>query len=158
MSDVTRILGKIEAGDTKAIKGDLSAASGVTTAQLTIPVYHDASEEPTEDFAVSLTDVAGATVAEPRPIGTILNNDDPGALLQCYKARPLREEQERRVDPGVAEDERVAIDAHRTIHHRHHQVLGDVHHRVEIDPVRRPHPVDHSISRPQVVRFCHDAH
>ena len=35
-------------------------------------------------------------------------------------------QQERRVHARVAQDQRVAIDADGLIHHRHHEVLGDV--------------------------------
>jgi hypothetical protein len=45
----------------------------------------------------------------------------------------LREEQEAAVDAGVAQDERVAVDADRGVHHGHDEVLGDVHDAVQVD-------------------------
>ena len=55
-------------------------------------------------------------------------------------AGALGEQQERRVHAGVAEDQRVAIDADRLVHHRHDDVLGDVH-QLEDDRRRSATPM-----------------
>ena len=55
--------------------GQLHFESGVTQKRINVAVYHDYTTERSEDFVVSLVDVAGATVAQRRAIGTILNDD-----------------------------------------------------------------------------------
>ncbi len=55
--------------------GQLHFESGVTQKRVNVAVYHDYTTERSEDFVVSLVDVAGATVAQRRAIGTILNDD-----------------------------------------------------------------------------------
>ena len=55
--------------------GQLQFAGGDTQQQITVSVYHDFETERAEDFVVSLVDVAGATVAQRRAIGTILCDD-----------------------------------------------------------------------------------
>ena len=51
--------------------GQLHFESGVTQKRVNVAVYHDYTTERSEDFVVSLVDVAGATVAQRRAIGTI---------------------------------------------------------------------------------------
>ena len=59
-------------------------------------------------------------------------------ILVLLRSSSLREQQERRVNAGVPEDQRVAIHADRLIHHRNHQVLGDVHGRARSTPCSLP--------------------
>ncbi len=53
------------------------------------------------------------------------------------RGRGLGVPEEARVDSRIAEDERLAIDAHRPILHRPDQILGRIHQREQVAAVRQ---------------------
>ena len=85
--------GKARAGtDYIPSSGQSRLLSDVTEQRITILVYHDYIHEPSEDFVVTLTDVAGATVAQRSAIGNILNDDDIPDIKQWTKAVQINSE------------------------------------------------------------------
>ncbi|MNZ77218.1 hypothetical protein D3C78_957470 [compost metagenome] len=52
-------------------------------------------------------------------------------------------QQEGRVDAGVAEGQRLAVDAHHVLHHRHDDVLGHVHQLEQVDAGLDAHALAH---------------
>jgi uncharacterized Zn-binding protein involved in type VI secretion len=65
----------IAGSDYTAKTGTLSFAPGVTTQTLSVAVLGDALAEPSESFAVNLTQPGNATIADSQGVGTILDND-----------------------------------------------------------------------------------
>ena len=61
--------------DYVAASGTLTFAPGVTTQTITVAVNGDAAVEPDETFFVDLTGATNATIATPRGVGSILNDD-----------------------------------------------------------------------------------
>ena len=59
--------------DYTATSGTLSFAAGVTTQQISVPVLRDTITEPTETFAVTLSNPSGATLTTATATGTITN-------------------------------------------------------------------------------------
>ncbi|MCE9517064.1 MAG: cellulase family glycosylhydrolase, partial [Mycobacterium sp.] len=57
--------------DYTATSGTLSFAAGVTTQQISVPVLRDTITEPTETFAVTLSNPSGATLTTATATGTI---------------------------------------------------------------------------------------
>ena len=57
--------------DYTATSGTLSFAAGVTTQQISVPVLRDTITEPTETFAVTLSNPSGATITTATATGTI---------------------------------------------------------------------------------------
>jgi hypothetical protein len=70
-ADITATAG----GEYTASSGTVTIPAGQTYAVVTIPVRDDRLGEPTETFAVNLTDVRGATIADGQGIGTIFDNE-----------------------------------------------------------------------------------
>ena len=66
--------------DYTAKTGTLSFAPGVTTQTLSVAVLGDALAEPSETFAVNLTQPGNATIADSQGVGTILDNDPTPTL------------------------------------------------------------------------------
>jgi hypothetical protein len=66
--------------DYEATSGTLTFAAGETSKQVTIPVKGDLLDEPHETFVLNLSNPSGATLADARGIGTILDNDPPVSL------------------------------------------------------------------------------
>jgi hypothetical protein len=61
--------------DYQGVSGTLSFAPGETTKTITVLVNGDTEPEPDQTFAVWLVDVVGGFVADPRGVGTIVNDD-----------------------------------------------------------------------------------
>ena len=57
--------------------------------------------------------------------------------------RVLGVAQEARIDAGVAERQALAIDPHRPVLQRPHEVVGDVHQNVQVAAGLDPHAVEH---------------
>jgi hypothetical protein len=66
--------------DYEATSGTLTFAAGETSKQVSVPVNGDTIDEPHETFVLNLSNPSGATVADARGIGTILDNDPPVSL------------------------------------------------------------------------------
>jgi LmbE family N-acetylglucosaminyl deacetylase len=63
--------------DYNALTGTVTFAPGVTSQPVTVQVIGDLTDEPTETFAVNLTNPVNATIADNQGVGTI--TDDDGA-------------------------------------------------------------------------------
>jgi hypothetical protein len=66
--------------DYEATSGTLTFAAGETSKQVSVPVKGDLLDEPHETFVLTLSNPSGATLADARGIGTILDNDPPVSL------------------------------------------------------------------------------
>ena len=66
--------------DYEATSGTLTFAAGETSKQVSVPVKGDLLDEPHETFVLTLSNLSGATLADARGIGTILDNDPPVSL------------------------------------------------------------------------------
>jgi hypothetical protein len=65
-------------GDYTAISGTLSFAAGVVSQTVSVTVRNDTTVEPNETFFVNLSSASGATIADSRGLGTILDDDGVG--------------------------------------------------------------------------------
>ncbi len=74
-----------------------------------------------------------------RPISTRISR----AGTPYFSLGALGEQQERAVHAGIAEGERVAVDADREVHDRHHQVFGHVLDLEDVDAGCDAHAVAH---------------
>jgi hypothetical protein len=63
--------------DYEGANGTLTFAPGETSLQLVVHVAGDTLDEPHETYSLNLSNPAGATLADARGIGTILDNDPP---------------------------------------------------------------------------------
>jgi sugar lactone lactonase YvrE len=74
--------GTAQAGpDYRPASGTLTFAPGETTASIAVLVEGDTAQEPDETFTIQLSSPVGATLADDRAVGTIVNDDeddDPG--------------------------------------------------------------------------------
>jgi Calx-beta domain-containing protein len=68
------------AADYEATSGTLTFAAGETSKQVSVSVKGDLLDEPHEAFVLNLSNPSGATLADARGIGTILDNDPPVSL------------------------------------------------------------------------------
>lgn len=66
--------------DYVAASGTLTFAAGETSKQVPVAIVGDTLDEPHETFTVNLSNPSGATLADARGIGTILDNDPPVSL------------------------------------------------------------------------------
>ena len=66
--------------DYQSAGGTVEIDAGDTSATLTVMITDDALDEPDETFAVVLSAVTGASVAQPRATVTVTDNDDPPAF------------------------------------------------------------------------------
>jgi Calx-beta domain len=66
--------------DYEATSGMLTFAAGETSKQVSVPVKGELLDEPHETFVLNLSNPSGATLADARGIGTILDNDPPVSL------------------------------------------------------------------------------
>jgi hypothetical protein len=64
-----------EPGDYGSRSGTLTFAPGEDTKTITVPIVDDAIAEDDENFFVDLSDPLGATIADGRGVGTIVDND-----------------------------------------------------------------------------------
>lgn len=69
--------------------GGQSIAAGQTTASFQVTVNGDTAAERSELFAVNLSGVSGATLADAQAIGTILNDDTGPARFAAHVALPF---------------------------------------------------------------------
>lgn len=67
-------------GDYTASSGTLTVPSGQTTAQIAVTVVDDTLDEPDETFTLTLSEPAGAVLADAEAVGTILDDDQPPVL------------------------------------------------------------------------------
>ncbi|HEV2778292.1 MAG TPA: Calx-beta domain-containing protein [Actinophytocola sp.] len=65
----------IAPGDYLAATGEVRFPAGVTSRPVTVDVVGDLVHEPTETFAVILSDAAGAEIADGQGLGTIVDDD-----------------------------------------------------------------------------------
>jgi len=65
--------------DYQATNGVLTIPAGQTTKTITVTVSGDATQEPDETFFVNLSNSSNATISKTQGIGTIINDDNPGA-------------------------------------------------------------------------------
>ncbi len=74
--------------DYKANSGTVTFTPGVVEQVIKVNVLGDASVEPNETFTVTLSNPAGATIADASALGTILNDDSstPGGTAQWGKS------------------------------------------------------------------------
>ncbi|HZG08887.1 MAG TPA: Calx-beta domain-containing protein [Allosphingosinicella sp.] len=63
--------------DYLAVAGTISFAAGETSKTISVPVIGDARVEAAETFTVTLSNPAGATLADGQALGTITNDDGP---------------------------------------------------------------------------------
>ena len=90
--------------DYQSAGGTVEIDAGDTSATLTVMITDDALDEPdTETFAVVLSAVTGASVAQPRATVTVTDNDDPPAFSISDAAATE--------GPGAAVDFTVSLDA-----------------------------------------------
>lgn len=66
--------------DYEAPSGTLTFAPGETSKQVVVAVVGDILDEPHETYSLNLSNAAGATLADARGAGTILDNDPPVTL------------------------------------------------------------------------------
>jgi hypothetical protein len=66
--------------DYESTSGTLTFAQGEISTQLLVPVAGDTLDEPHETYSLNVFNASGATVADARGIGTILDNDAPVSL------------------------------------------------------------------------------
>ena len=89
--------------DYQSAGGTVEIDAGDTSATLTVMITDDALDEPDETFAVVLSAVTGASVAQPRATVTVTDNDDPPAFSIADAAATE--------GPGAAVDFTVSLDA-----------------------------------------------
>lgn len=70
-------------GDYSQVSGQVVIPAGATTGTVEVAVNGDRDVEPDETFAVELSNATGASIANPRGVGTIANDDtgDPDPVL-----------------------------------------------------------------------------
>lgn len=77
--DFTTVEDTAQAGvDYRSASGTLTFAPGETTTTVTVLVEGDTVQEPEETFTILLSNPDGATIADDRAIGTIVDDDDDG--------------------------------------------------------------------------------
>ena len=69
----------VAGSDYTAASGTVSFAPGETTKTVTVPVSGDTQLEPTENFAVNLSNPVGTRILDSGGVGTITNDDSPQA-------------------------------------------------------------------------------
>ena len=70
--------------DYRAASGTLTFAPGETEKPVTVAVIGDTLDESDETFYLDLTGATGATIADPRGVGTILEDDDRLPAVQLH--------------------------------------------------------------------------
>jgi len=99
-ADGTAVAGQ----DFTALTGTLGFPPGATTLPLGIPVIDDFLDEPNETFAVNLSAPVNATLADPQGLGTIVDDDAPGALAALELTHGSDLEADLAAQPGPLAD------------------------------------------------------